>query len=108
MEKIDLKLNCPQEFDAVLKDCLPECGDLTIITKHAAMESGAAAVMLTFTVRLPDGSLERAQAVTTMKLFRTITQVFQGTYNDEGFPAEGVGGATVFDDPTIESEEAET
>jgi hypothetical protein len=57
-----------------------------IVTKHDATVGGQAAVLLTFTVQLPDGTLATAQTVTTMKLLRTQMQVFQTLYDDEGFP----------------------
>lgn len=101
METLNILIDQPDDFDKVLKDSLPECGDLVVITKHDAMQSGAAGVMITFTVKLPDGTFKRVQAVTSMKLFRSVTQIFLGTYDERGFPLEGVGGATVFDDPEI-------
>ena len=72
METLDIVLDQEhdgKDYDAVLKDTLPECGDMKVIVKHGAMKSGASAVMVTFTVQLPDGSKKRVQAVTTASLF---------------------------------------
>ncbi len=101
MESFDVKINKPEDFDAAIQTSLPELGDICLITKHGATQSGRTAVMLTFHVQLPDGTIRRVQAVTTMKLFRTIATTFLNTYTDEGMPLEGVGGASVFDDPHI-------
>jgi len=101
MEKLELKLNKPDEWDDAIKTSLPDFGDIEIITKHGVTKGGQAGVMLTFTVQLPNGERRRVQTVTTMSLFRTVTSAFQSTYTDRGFPVEGVGGASVFDDPDI-------
>lgn len=72
MEKLDILLDPNsdgKDFDEALKGTLPECGDIKIIVKHGAMQSGKSAVLVTFTVRLPDGTLQRVQAVTSAELF---------------------------------------
>lgn len=103
MEQLNIRLDNPEAYDAVLKDSLPECADLTIITKHGAMQSGKAAVMITFTVHLPDGNIKRVQAVCPMTLFRATLGVIMVKYTDEGFPVDAYNPnqPDIFDDPTI-------
>lgn len=101
MEKLELKINKPELYNAVLKDSLPDFGDIEIITKHGVTKAGQAGVMITFSVQMPNGEKKRVQTCTTMSLFRAVTAAFQSTYTDRGFPVEGVGGADVFDDPNI-------
>lgn len=46
METLDIVLDQEhdgKDYDAVLKDTLPECGDMKVIVKHGAMKSGASA-----------------------------------------------------------------
>lgn len=85
MECLRIKLNGVERFDEVIKDSLPDGGDLEIITKDSGMKSGRGIVMFTFTVRLPDGSLKRAQTVTSMRNFRAIAYAIWSTYDDDGF-----------------------
>lgn len=85
MEILDLKLNGIDRFDEVLKDSLPDNGDLEVITKDAGMVSGRGIVMFTFTVALPDGTVRRAQTVTSMRMFRAIANAIVSTYDDDGF-----------------------
>ncbi len=71
MESIELKLKNAVRFGAVLGDSLKEHGDLELITKEKATVGGHPAVMhpavmITFTVELPDGTTQRVQAVTTL------------------------------------------
>lgn len=69
-------------YDAALMDTLPECADLTLITKDGAMESGAPGIMVTFTVRLPDGSLRRVQAVTSLRVFLAAVKAIKAKYGE--------------------------
>lgn len=85
MEQLRTKLNDVERFDAVLKDSLPDAGDLEIITKDAGMVSGRGIVMFTFMVQLSDGSRKRVQTVTTMRSFRAIASAIAATYNDDGY-----------------------
>lgn len=85
MEHLQTKLNDVERFDEVIRNSLPDGGDMEIVTKDAGMESGRGIVMVTFTVRCPDGSLRRAQSVTTMRNFRAIAYAIFSTYDDDGF-----------------------
>lgn len=82
MEQIAIKLDDKEAFDRNLQNSLPDGGDLKIITKDNATVGGNPAVMLIFSVRLPDGSLRKAQTVTTMKLLRTVLRALDGKYSD--------------------------
>lgn len=84
MEHLELQINDIDGFDAVMKSSLPDTGDLKIITKDAGTEGGRGIVMFTFTVQLPDGTLARAQTVTSMRSFRAIASAVAATYNDDG------------------------
>lgn len=84
MEQLKIKINDIARFDAIIEHSLPECGDLEVITKDAGTESGRGIVMVTFTVRLPDGAWGRAQAVTSMRLFRGMATSIAAIYNDDG------------------------
>lgn len=80
MEKFGIQLNDAQSFDAVLKGSLPDGGDVTLITKDNATTGGNPAVMLTFSVQLPDGSMAIAQTVTTLRNFLAAAQVLKSKY----------------------------
>lgn len=84
MEKLEVKLNNIDRFDEVIRNSLPDGGDLEIITKDAGMKSGRGIVMFTFTVNV-DGKLCRAQTVTTMRSFRAIASAIASTYDDDGY-----------------------
>lgn len=70
MEHVTIS-NRPERFDEVVHGGLPEGRDLEIVFKHGAMESGAGAVVITFSVQLPDGKVVRCQAVTSCRAFLT-------------------------------------
>lgn len=80
MEQIAIILDKPEKFDEKLRNSLPDGGDLEVITKENATVSGAPAVMLTFTVELPDGTFATAQTVTTVKLLQTVLAVLECKY----------------------------
>lgn len=100
MEQLKTKLNDIKRFDEVIKNSLPDLGDLEIITKDAGMVSGRGIVMLTFTVDI-DGELKRAQTVTSMRNFRAIANAIVSTYDDDGFR---VNMADPLDDGVITGE----
>lgn len=82
MERIDVALSA-EKFDAAVHGdgvvpVLPECGDLAFYVKPHATEGGRPAVVATFTVRLPDGSFAKAQAVTTLANFETVFACVRG------------------------------
>ena len=79
MESVTIKLNDSLAFDAILKNSLPEGGDLTIITKDNATITGSPVVMIAFTVEV-NGRIEQVQAVTTMKLFVSVLRALGAKY----------------------------
>ena len=81
MESFAISINKREEFQAVLDDSLKDGGDVTIITKDGATVEGNPAVMIAFTVRLPDGSFEVAQTVTTLKLFLIAADALRAHYS---------------------------
>lgn len=100
MEQVQVKLNNIERFDEIIKDSLPDGGDLEIITRDAGTESGRGIVMFTFSVEI-DGKLRRAQTVTTMRNFRAIAFAITSTYDDDGFR---VNMANPLDDGVITGE----
>ncbi len=81
MENLKININNQQgEFDEILKNSLPDGGDISIITKDNATVGGDPAIMVTFHVQLPDGTFAKAQTVTTMKLFLTTVNVLNAKY----------------------------
>lgn len=85
-ETFRLILNNSKRYDEVLDDSLRQAGDVEIIVKHDAMMSGRAAVMVTLDVELPDGTIARAQGVTTMRIFRSLCSTVLTAYDDNGMP----------------------
>lgn len=77
MEMLILSFD-PDRYDAVVKGSLPENGDLEIVIKPRATVNGYPMVAVTFTVQLPDGSLRRAQAVTTLRAFEGVFSCIRG------------------------------
>ncbi|MBA3481711.1 MAG: hypothetical protein H0T51_07840 [Pirellulales bacterium] len=82
MERIVVELDAAK-YDAAIrgtpdKPALPEYGDLAFYVKPGATAEGKAAVVVTFTVQLPDGSSARAQAVTTAALIESALGAFRG------------------------------
>lgn len=85
-ETLDITLDdgTGQAYDEALRETtLPEGADLRIITKDRATQGGRPAVMVTFTVHLPDGSRRRVQAVTTARLFLMAAAAVRGRYPEE-------------------------
>ena len=70
MEAIRLTVD-PEAYDRVLRDCPPEGGDLELVVKRGATESGKAAVLVHFTVKVR-GKLLGVQAVTTLAALRAV------------------------------------
>lgn len=62
---------------------LKERGDLAFYVKDGAMVSGKAAVCITFTVQMPDGSFQRAQAVTSAAMIEMVAGAILG-WRDSG------------------------
>lgn len=93
MESIALSID-PTAFDRCLRATNPpslkDAGDLAIYIKPKATTSLAPAAMLTFTVQLPDGTMARAQTVTTVECLKSALMMIQafeaaGRFN----PADG-------------------
>jgi hypothetical protein len=83
MEGIVLRLDAA-EFDKAVHGglgrvrVLKERGDLAVYVKPDATEGGKAAAVITFTVELPDGTVARAQAVTTAALLEMVGGAIRG------------------------------
>lgn len=80
MEAFGIKLNDGKSFDTILAGSLPEGGDATLITKDHGTVGGKPAIMLTFSVQLPDGTPAVAQVVTTLKIFLAAAEVLKAKY----------------------------
>lgn len=80
MEAVTILLDKPAEFDAAVHGGLKEGQDLHFISKDDATEDGKPAVVITFTVQLPDGALARAQCVTTAALIQSVGSALAGRY----------------------------
>lgn len=85
MESFAILINKQDEYQKVLDGSLPDLGDAVIITKDGATVEGQPAVMIAFTVRMPDGSFKVVQTVTTLKLFLTVADTLKATYNWLGY-----------------------
>jgi hypothetical protein len=88
MESLPINLNDVELFDKTVHGAdgvptLRDGGDLRIITKDNATDSGRALACLTFTVDV-DGKLVRAQTVTTVRLLTTVLHALLGRYGHEG------------------------
>lgn len=83
MESLNVKIDADL-FDRAVhggldeNPVLAEAGDLAIYAKPNATVQGNGMVVITFTVRCPDGTMARAQAVTTAKLFAFATGAVRG------------------------------
>lgn len=83
-----------REFDEWLGGTLPDLGDPVFVTKSNGTEGGQPIVMITFTVRCPDGSFRRAQTVMTARLFLQAAEGVLGAHPDCGkrlFPEQPAG-----------------
>lgn len=85
MEHIEVTLNNQAAFDqAVHGDAsLMERGDLEFITIDNGTENGRPAVVITFSVRLPNNEGGyRAQIVTTVRLLNMALSAIKGRYGE--------------------------
>lgn len=57
---------------------LPECGDLAFYVKPNATVGGKPMVVVTFTVKLPDGKFARAQATNTFANYELMANIMHG------------------------------
>lgn len=82
MERVDCCLSAEKFDQAVhgngVDPVLPECGDLAFYFKPNVTEGGKPGVVITFGVQLPDGSLARAQVVTTLANFEAVAACVRG------------------------------
>lgn len=87
MEVIRLSVD-PAVYDAAVHapDALPELGDLAILVKPEATQQGRPGVCFTFHVRLPNGELATAQAVTTWDNFTRARDLLATMLSREGEP----------------------
>ena len=69
MERIIIS-NDPERFDELVHNGLPEGLDIEIASKAGATANSEPAVVMSFSVQLPDNSIARAQAVTTLKALK--------------------------------------
>lgn len=85
-EHIKLSISDPERFDKIVhgKDgvrTVPDAGDLEVVTKDKATESGRSIAVLTFTVDI-DGKPARAQTVTTVRCLMDMLKALQSDYDD--------------------------
>lgn len=88
MESLPINLNDAELFDKTVHGqdgvrTLMDAGDLRLITKDNATDSGRALACLTFTVDV-DGKPARVQTVTTVRLLTTALHALLGRYGHEG------------------------
>lgn len=83
MEGIKCHLNS-EEFDKAVhgglddRPVLPECGDLAVYIKPDATVEHNPMAVITFMVQLPDGTLARVQATTTLVLLEAVFACIRG------------------------------
>lgn len=82
MESVRCELN-PEMFDKAVHGgidhpVLAEGGDLAVYVKPDATHGGNPMAVITFSVQLPDGSMARAQAATTLRILETMLRIIQG------------------------------
>lgn len=82
MESIDCRLSAEMYDKAVNggidHPVLSESGDLAFYVKPNATTGGKPGVVITFSVQLPDGTMARAQATTTLKLLDMVFHCIKG------------------------------
>ena len=71
------------KFDAEIANAraanLPECGNMSVITKGGGTAGGAPAVMIAFDI-MDNGERKRVQAVTTARLFLMAARAVSAKY----------------------------
>ncbi len=88
MEHVTVKLSA-EDYDRVVQGktkepVFMEGGDLAVYVKPRATVGGNASVVFTFTVLCSDGSVARAQCVTTAALVKQIAAAIKG-WEEGGF-----------------------
>lgn len=76
MERIMVENNA-EEFDRIVHSGLKEGGDIKFVIKPKATVGGKAAVVVSFTVELPNGQRHTAQAVTTLQSMCMATTILR-------------------------------
>ena len=77
MEHIQCELSA-EKFDEAVHNGLKEGGDLAFFIKPKATVNSKPGVCITFSVQLPDGSITRVQAVTTLANFENVFACLRG------------------------------
>lgn len=80
MEHLSIQLDQPELFDQLAHGGLPCGNDLQVVTKPKATAEGKPAVVIAFSVQLPDGKVVQAQVVTTVALFQMAAAAMRGRY----------------------------
>lgn len=76
-------------FHRRVREGLPEGEDLEVVVHPTGTASGRPAVVIGWSVRLPDGTVRRVQAVTTAACFLTTAAFVRGVVERH---AQGAGG----------------
>lgn len=84
MEQLSARLGDVELFDQLNQTGLLDGGDLMIVTKDAGTVSGKPAIMLTFSVQLPNGRLTVARTVTTLYLLSNAVRALEARYGPPG------------------------
>lgn len=89
MEQLKLVLGNAAEFDKLVfgrdgKHTLKQASNITLCTKDNGTTNGRPVVVIAFDAQLPDGSVVRAQAVTTVRLLVGFYSAMRGRYGPGG------------------------
>lgn len=93
MENLRLVLGNDKMFDELVNGGLPQASDLTLCTKDHATQRGMPAVVISFDVQLPDGTVKKVQAVTTVRLLVGFYSAMKGRYGPGGPEGHRMPGA---------------
>jgi len=86
MEVLNVKLGNDEAYDKAVHGGLPQYSDIEIITKDQGTVSGAPVAVITFDVHLPDGTVGKAQAVTTIACLQSALSAINGRYGKDRRP----------------------
>lgn len=81
-------------YDSALFGTLQQAGDPSFISKDNATKGGNPMLLITFPVKLPDGSIRQAQAAMTVRNFLQTAAGIVGKYpaqNEREWPRKEVG-----------------
>lgn len=82
MEAITLKLSNEAAYDELVQDSLQQAGGITIATKDRGTDQGNPVAVIAFDLQLPDGTIRRAQATTTVRLLQMALGGLRGRHGD--------------------------